>query len=183
MNISHLPLLIYRWRVRAGFFGIVLSIFLAQPTVISLLIGSSVCAVGLGIRTWASGHLKKERELAVSGPYRYTRNPLYFANLLLGISVAIGARSCWVLGIFLLYFLLFYPVIIFREKTRMKQFFPQKYEEFGKKVPLFFPTCFPSLPRSSVRFSWTLHKKNKESRALFGALLFWSLLVLKYVIF
>ena len=183
MNSSHLAPLIYRWRVRVGFLGIILSVILAHPTIISLLVGSGICAAGLGIRTWASGHLRKERELAVSGPYRYTRNPLYFANLLLGISVTIGAWSWWVLGIFVLYFLIFYPVIISREKTRMKQFFPQKYEEFGKKVPLFFPTCFPSLPRSNVHFRWIIYKKNKEFRALFGALLFWSLLVLKYFFF
>ena len=37
--------------------------------------GSS--ALGEALRIWAAGHLEKSREVTSSGPYRYTRHPLY----------------------------------------------------------------------------------------------------------
>ena len=109
---------VYRWRVRAGFFGIILAIILANPNLSSLLGGIAVCFFGLLLRAWASGHLKKDKELAVSGPYLYTRNPLYLANLIIGLSVVLASLSWWVLGIFAVYYLLFYPLVIKKKKKR-----------------------------------------------------------------
>ena len=102
--------IIYRWRIRAGFIGLVLALVLSQANLVSLLVGIGLCIIGLIIRTWASGHLLKEKKLIVSGPYQHTRNPLYFANLIIGISVVIGSYSWVVLIIFVVYFFLFYPV-------------------------------------------------------------------------
>jgi len=175
--------LIYRWRVRVGSLGLLLALILAKPSWLSLGVGLSVCGLGLGLRTWACGHLEKDKALTISGPYRFTRNPLYLGNLIIGLSVVIGARSVIVLFYFLFYFLLFYPVIISVEKQKMQQIFPHEYPEFENQVPLFFPSLKPSLPRNNRRFQWSLYQKNKEIRALWAALIFWSLLTIKMFIF
>ena len=89
--------------------------------------------MGLLIRTWSAGHLRKEKELAISGPYQYTRNPLYLGNFVIGVSAAFASRSWWVLGYFAAYFLLFYPLVIKREMKSMKELFPAffLYEKIG----------------------------------------------------
>jgi len=127
---------IYRWRVRVGSLAFLACLVLAKPTWRSVILGVGVSLLGLIIRAWAAGHLKKEKELAVSGPYRYSRNPLYLGNLVLGLSLAAGSGSAVVVIIFAVYFLVFYPVIILTERERMKKLFPDKYQEYIKHVPL-----------------------------------------------
>ncbi len=170
-----------RLRVRAGLFIAVAVIVLARPTWSSILVGILISLVGLIIRAWASGHLRKEKALAVSGPYRYSRNPLYLGNFLLGIGITAGARSWWVVGLCVAYYAAFYPMIIRRERERMRALFPQQYDEYRKKVPLFFPSPRKYLPARG-RFRWTLYRKNKEYRALFGTILVWLILAAKLLL-
>jgi len=132
----------------------------------------------LGLRS--SGERKKidhDRSLSLhqksSGPYRYTRNPLYLGNLLIGIGVVVSALSLWVLAVFLVLFLVFYPVVIHSEKQKMEHLFPTEYTTYREKVPLFLPNLKPSLPRQTTPFSRSLYKKNKECRALIGTAIFW----------
>ncbi|MGB8952449.1 MAG: isoprenylcysteine carboxylmethyltransferase family protein [Candidatus Aminicenantales bacterium] len=174
---------IYRWRVRSATLLLLLIIILARPNLLSILAGLALSIIGLLIRMWASGHIRKEKELAVSGPYRYTRNPLYIGNFILGMSIAVGTYSLWCFWLFAAYFLVFYPPVIRVEKERMKRFFPKKYEEYKRSTPLFFPSLKP-VPRSSgIQFSWALYKKNKEYMALIGATFFWIILIAKMFLF
>lgn len=175
----NLEKIVYRWRVRAGSIGLILAIIFAKPDLTSFLTGLGICFLGLLIRTWSAGHLRKEKKLAISGPYQYTRNPLYLGNFVIGISVAFASRSWWVLGYFAAYFLLFYPLAIKREMKRMKELFPHEYDEYKKKAPLFFPTWKSFSLSGKNKFSWKLFRKNKEWRALIGAFLFWVILALK----
>ena len=181
MSNANLEDILNRLRVRVGLFLAVFVVLLARPTWISILLGVLISFFGLGIRAWASGHLRKEKALAVSGPYRYSRNPLYVGNFLLGIGVVVGARSWWVLGLFFVYYGVFYPPIIRRERDRMRALFPQQYEEYGKKVPLFFPSIRKHLPAEG-QFSRSLYRQNKEYRALQGTLLIWLILAVKLII-
>jgi len=179
----NLEKIIYRWRVRTGFICLILAIILGRPNLPSFLAGIGICSLGLLIRSWSSGHLRKEKELAISGPYRYTRNPLYLGNFVIGIGVVIATCSWWILGIFIAYFILFYPLAIRKEKERMKELFPREYDEYKKKAPLFFPSWKPFPLAGKNKFSWKLFRKNKEWRALIGALLFWLTLAFKMILF
>src|SRR5947207_6187061 len=38
---------------------------------------------GLLVRSWAAGTLRKQRELATTGPYAFVRHPLYFGSFLM----------------------------------------------------------------------------------------------------
>ncbi len=182
MTEHRLVSIIYRWRVRTALFVLLAVIALAKPTVRSIAIGLAVCALGLLIRGWAAGHIRKEKSLAVSGPYRYTRNPLYLGNFLLGLSMALGANSPWCVGLFVLYFLVFYPPVIMEELRRMRRLFPQEYESYGKQVPLFFPSIRRRAPGEDRAFSWELYRHNRETRALAGAAIVWAVLIVKMII-
>ncbi len=174
---------LYRWRVRFGLLALILTALFAKTTPLSLLVGLAVTSIGLSLRLWACGHLKKEKELTTSGPYRYTRNPLYLGNVFIGIGVVIGSNSWWSIVIFAIYFLVFYPVIILEEKGRMQKLFPAQYRAYSQKVPLFFPFSRPSWPKSPRKFSWQQCKVNKETRALFGALFYWTILTALMIFF
>jgi protein-S-isoprenylcysteine O-methyltransferase Ste14 len=175
--------IIYKWRVRIGLISAILSFVLAKPTLHSLIAGALIASLGIAIRIWACGNLRKEKELTTSGPYRYTRNPLYFGSMILGISTVVACRSWGVLGIFLVNFLMIYPVVIRMEKERMSDLFPEKYRKYSDQVPLFFPTLRPKLPQDpESRFSWEIYKQNKENRAVLGSIIFYICLVLKTIL-
>lgn len=183
MPKQNIEKIVYRWRVRIGFLGLVLTVILADPNLLYLLTGLGICILGLLLRAWASGYLRKEKELTISGPYQYSRNPLYLGNLIIGISTVIASRSIWVLAIFATYFLLFYPIVIQRENERMRRLFPDEYKEYKKKVPLFFPSMKSSPSSGKKNFRWRLYRKNKEWRALLGAVVFWLTLTIKMILF
>jgi protein-S-isoprenylcysteine O-methyltransferase Ste14 len=173
--------ILYKWRVRVSLLFVVAAIVLAEPELWPIFIGVGLTLIGLVIRTWACGHLEKEKKLTTSGPYRYTRNPLYFGNLLIGLGVVIGSQSWWVLGSAIVVFVIFYPAIILSEKQKMEGLFPLEYAEYKSRVPLFFPSYFSTWPRQKTRFRWTRYKKNKESRAIIGSALVWLILTAKFL--
>src|ERR1043165_9441925 len=86
-----------RRRVALGGFTAIAGLFLARPTWNSWYAGLAVAVVGEGIRVWAAGHLEKSREVTTSGPYRWTRHPLYVGSTILALGIVIAARS-YVLG-------------------------------------------------------------------------------------
>ena len=182
MSEKNVVKVIYRWRVKAGYICLVLAIILAQPNLYSILAGAGLCVLGLLLRAWASGHLMKEKELACSGPYRFTRNPLYLGNSIIGTSVVIASYSWWMVGIFLIYFLLFYPMVLKKEAERMRALFSEKYERYKSKVPLFFPSFHRSSFSGHVKFNWKLYKRNKEYRTMLGAAFFWLAITAKMLL-
>jgi protein-S-isoprenylcysteine O-methyltransferase Ste14 len=172
-----------RWRVRAGLPSVLLTLVVAKPNYFSLLSGLGFYILGMLLRSWASGHLTKDVELTTSGPYRYTRNPLYLGNILMGLGVVAAGRSWWVLAVIALYFLIFYPAIILKEREKMQQLYPDPYQQYSSQVPALLPTwkAYPHAPPQVFR--WELYKKNKEYRAIHASLVFWGLMLLKIVLF
>ena len=182
MHGSTLISKIYRWRIRAALVGVFACLILARPTLSSLLLGIGISVLGLLLRAWASCHIRKDTALAVCGPYRFTRNPLYFGNFLLGVSIAVGSHSLWAAAVFAGYFLLFYPVAIHVEKKKMERLFPEEYRIYTKSVPIFFPRLCPAPRRGDSPFSTRRYSANKEQRALVGTFIFWAVLVAKYLL-
>ena len=171
-----------RIRVRTGSLAAVAAVLLATPNWTSIIVGVAISVIGLAVRTWASGHLRKEKKLAVSGPYQYSRNPLYLGNFILGAGIVAGSRSWWILGLFIVYFAIFYPLIICQERERLRELFPGQYEEYGKKVPLFFPSPRRRNHASRGKFGWALYKQNKEYRALIATVALWLVLAGKVLL-
>jgi hypothetical protein len=85
-----------RIRVPLGFLFAALYVWLAHPTWRSIIAGSSIAVVGLVTRALASGHVRKNEQLATIGPYAYTRNPLYLGSLIIAMGFALASRS-WII--------------------------------------------------------------------------------------
>ena len=109
-----------RWRVRLGYPLAAIVLWFAWPTPLSVLYGALVGLLGLAIRAYAAGYLHKQQILTVSGPYAYTRNPLYFGSSVLALSATIAARSWISFAILFAYFALFYSVVMRREENELR---------------------------------------------------------------
>lgn len=182
MNRTTLRKVIYRWRVRTALFAFIAVLIPARPTWLSVAIGAAVGIIGLAIRGWAAGHIRKEKVLAVTGPYRYTRNPLYFGSLILGLGLVGCARTWWSAGIFVLYFVIFYIPVMAEERYRLRLMFPEAYREYERRVPLFFPTFRGAAATEIRKWDAGLFRKNKEYRAWIGTAIVWVLFLLRGLI-
>jgi len=167
------PSFFARWRVRLGYPLAIIVLILARPTPQSIFYGALAGMVGLLVRAMAAGHLHKQAVLTVTGPYAYTRNPLYFGSAILTLGAAIATRS-WISAMLLLgYFALFYSIVMRREEHELRFHHHASFDEYARFVPLFFPRFTPVHLAASREdaFSLAQYKKNREYRAAIGFLL------------
>jgi protein-S-isoprenylcysteine O-methyltransferase Ste14 len=158
-----------RIRVPLGFAFAVLYFWLAQPTWRSLAAGTILIVPGLLVRGLASGHVRKNEQLATSGPYAYTRNPLYLGSMLIGVGFALAARSWWVGGAVVVMFLAIYVPVIRDEEAFLRGKFPE-FEEYSRQVPWMLPRLTPARKGSEGGgFCFDLYRKHREWNALMGA--------------
>src|ERR1700683_4271089 len=127
-----------RIRVPLGFLFAVLYFWLAHPSWRSMMLGAILIVPGLLIRALASGHVRKNEALATSGPYAYTRNPLYLGSLLMGMGFCVAARSWWVGVVLVVMFLAIYLPVIRDEEAFLRERFPE-FDEYVKRVPRMLP--------------------------------------------
>jgi protein-S-isoprenylcysteine O-methyltransferase Ste14 len=167
---------VQRLRVPAGFILLGGFGFLAHPSWTSIVQSLPVIACGMLLRAWAAGHLEKNQKLAVSGPYAYTRNPLYLGSLLVAGGFCIAAASWWLVLLFLVAFALIYLPVMEQEAAHLSKLFPD-YAAYAARVPLLLP--WPSGYEAGKPFLWEVFWRNKEQKAWYGSLAGMALLLLK----
>jgi protein-S-isoprenylcysteine O-methyltransferase Ste14 len=152
---------------------------------------------GLWLRAYASGYVKKNRELTVSGPYAYTRNPLYLGSMLIAAGFAVALMS-WPMALVLAcgFALVYIPVIASEEQFLRSTF--AGFDDYCRQVPRLIPRLTPARvarpqevssgaalldPGPNAGFSLELYLKHREYNAAIGAaLLYLSLLFLRPVL-
>ena len=171
-----------RWRVPLGFLCAALFLFFAQPTVWTLVVGAMVALPGLGLRAWASGHLKKNESLATTGPYAFTRNPLYLGSFAMGLGFTIAAGRAFLVLIFIIMMLGIYLPVMRVESQTLLELFGKKYQRYAREVPLFWPRFSP-YRQNEVEFDRALYLRYREYRAAVGIVIAWALLAAKAIYF
>jgi protein-S-isoprenylcysteine O-methyltransferase Ste14 len=168
-----------RWRVRLGYPLALAVLFFARPNPHSILYGALVGAIGLALRAWAAGYLHKQEILTVTGPYAYTRNPLYLGSAILALGVAIAARSWLAASIIAAYFVIVYSVVMRREEGELRQRHGADFDRYAAAVSLFFPGFSFTTPKpaSPGAFSLKQYRKNHEWQAAAGFLLLLAVLI------
>ena len=160
--------LVKRLRVPIGFVTAILFVFISRPTWMSLAAGVPIALFGAAVRAWASGHLRKNAELAVSGPYAFTRNPLYFGSFVMAAGCAVCGGSLW-LSIWLMsLFLAVYLPVMQAEASHMRKLFAGDYERWAANVPFFIPRVTPYRSGQARRFDPRQYMRHREYRAAIG---------------
>ncbi len=170
----------------AGFLFAAVFLYFARPTLIWWCAGAAVAALGLALRTWAAGYLEKWQRLAVSGPYRHTRNPLYLGSFLMGAGFGLASGRLWLLGAFVVLFAVIYIPVMRREEGELRQAYAGDFESYRQQVPLFFPwpgAQFRGLERGPGNFLWERVISNREYRAAIGYLAVLAALLVKVIWF
>jgi protein-S-isoprenylcysteine O-methyltransferase Ste14 len=172
-----------RIRVPLGFAFAVLFLWLAKPTLLFLTLSLVLVVPGLLLRGYASGYVKKNAELTVTGPYAHTRNPLYLGSILIAFGFALAARSLWIALVLVLLFAAIYIPVIRSEEEYLRSMFP-KFEAYAAAVPRLLPRIIAAGGTGAAKgvFSGALYRKHREYNALLGAAGMYAALILKLVL-
>lgn len=147
-----------RRRVTLGFVVTVAALLLAKPTWATWAVGLVVACAGEALRIWAAGHLDKGREVTRSGPYRWTRHPLYAGSSLIALGAVIASRSIPVAFIGAVYVGITIPMAIRAEEAFLHRTFGPTYELYERD----------EAPPMLRRFSLANARRNREHRAAAG---------------
>lgn len=157
-----------RIRVPLGFAFAVIYLWLARPAWWSIVAGSAIALPGLWLRGFASGHVRKNRELTTSGPYAYTRNPLYLGSIIIAGAFALAARDLWIaLAIAVIFVAIYFPVIL-AEEAHLRGAFPE-FTSYSQQVPRLLPRLSANADPASAAFSRELYLQHREYNATLGA--------------
>ena len=161
-----------RRRVALGFAAAVATLVLANPSWTSWGLGLVVAALGEAGRVWAAGHLEKSREVTRSGPYRFTRHPLYVGSSVIALGIVIASRSVIVTVLTTVYMAATIAAAIHTEESFLRQRFGATYDEYraARAQPM------------ARRFSWKRAMRNREHRAIVGMVVGFALLALRILV-
>ena len=170
-----------RIRVPLGFVFAALYLWLSHPTRRSIAAGSTIVLIGLAIRAIASGHVRKNEQLTTTGPYAYTRNPLYLGSLVIAIGFTLASRS-WVIAAVAAAMLvvIYIPVIRSEEEFLRARF--SDFDDYCRNVPRILPRFGP-YKGSAGSFSAHLYWQHREYNAALGAALMVAVLLIKALCF
>jgi len=169
-----------RIRVPLGFAFAALYLWLARPTPAFMAISLILVIPGIWLRAYASGYVQKNTELTVTGPYAFTRNPLYLGSMLIAFGFALASRSIWIALILAALFAIIYVPVIRSEEAFLRSQF-SAFDAYAASVPRLLPRLSPARSGSGERgaFSPNLYRKHREYNALMGAAAIYAALALR----
>src|SRR5579862_1522484 len=117
-----------RIRVPLGFLTAALYLFELwrhPPLPAAIALSLVLVLPGLWLRGYASGYVKKNRELTATGPYAHTRNPLYLGSMLIAAGFALALESWLIAVVLALGFAIVYIPVIASEERFLRAAFPR----------------------------------------------------------
>ena len=129
--------------------GLAVLVF-SRPTTAAFVAGVALVVLGAGLRTWGAGHLVKNDELTISGPYARVRHPLYVGTLLVGVGFGVivgGALSLAILPVLMLWFFVsYFPRKERSESGRLTELYGEGFVAYRAGVPALLPALRPWRP-------------------------------------
>ena len=176
-----------RIRVPMGFAFAAVFLLLAHPTIFTLAGSLFLVLPGLWLRAYAGGYVRKNAELTTTGPYAYTRNPLYLGSMLIAFGFAFASASVLIFLLLASLFVAIYVPTIQSEEAYLRANFAG-FDVYAARVPRLLPRLISRLPPRSgqdasnhVRgtFSRQLYLKHREYNSAMGAAAIYGVLVLR----
>jgi len=128
-----------------GIFFLILLTLIGRPASTgSVLTGLLLSVAGIAVRFWAGGYVKKDRELATTGPYSFVRNPLYVGNVLIAVGFCLlSGYFLYAFAFFIFLYLWLYIPTIRREEQTLHKLFGDEFLDYKENVRAMWPRSTP----------------------------------------
>lgn len=129
---------------------------------IVIVIGALLVFLSAAIRTWAAAFLRTDvvhdtaqhsEALVADGPFRYTRNPLYLATLLMAAGIGVLASRAGFIFLLLANWIFVYR-LIFREEEALRESQGESYRAYCRSVLRFSPSLKPKIASGNLEPQW-----------------------------
>ena len=168
-----------RVRVPLGFLSAAVFLWLAHSSLLALSASLLLVLPGLALRAYASGYVKKNAELTTSGPYAYTRNPLYLGSLMISLGFGAASGSWALVGLLAALFAAIYIPTIHGEEIYLRGHF-SGFDQYVAAVPVLLPRLTPATSMGAGgQFSQALYLKHREYNAAMGAAAIYGVLLVR----
>ena len=167
-------------RQLVGILFLVLLAVIGRPSWPELFItGTLLSVAGIVIRFWAGGYVKKDKELATTGPYAFVRNPLYVGNVLIALGFCILSGQAWSFAALAVLYLWLYIPSIRKEERTLSKLFGDDFVRYKKHVRAMWPRLSPyeTGPGGWAASQWM---KNGEHIVNAGLLIALAVLISRY---
>jgi hypothetical protein len=101
--------------------------------------GAAVALFGAVWQWWCFACIMTSQELAVNGPYRFMRNPMYAARFFLILGLLIMTGNLWLIGGYVVLYCFYAVNRVRREEAKLRRLFGAPYETYCRSVPRFLP--------------------------------------------
>jgi protein-S-isoprenylcysteine O-methyltransferase Ste14 len=168
-----------RIRVPLGFVFAAVFLWLARPTWETMAGSVALVLPGLWLRGYAAGYVRKNEELTTTGPYAYTRNPLYLGSMMIAFGFA-AASGRWGTAIVLaaLFLGIYVPTILSEEEFLRGQF--AGFDAYARQVPRLLPRLTAAKTEAEWGgFSKQLYLHHREYNAAMGAAAIYAALAVR----
>jgi len=168
----------HRTRQLVGISFVILLTIIGAPTNADLyFLGVTAATLGIAVRMWASGHVKKDKVLATTGPYAYVRHPLYVGNHLITLGFCLATGLWWSFLVWIALGIFYYPQTIAHEDRLLARLFPAEWEAWSKVTRALIPRLRPY--RSGQVSEWSFRQSLRQNgEPIIAALLFLGLYIL-----
>ena len=138
--------------------------------------GALFIFLSAALRTWGAAYLRTEvvhdtaqhsEALVADGPFRYTRNPLYLANVPMAIGIGVLASRSGFVFLVLANWIFVYRLILREEESLLKRQ-GESYQAYCRAVPRFWPALRPRVPSGNLRPDWGQAFAGESFVLLFG---------------
>jgi protein-S-isoprenylcysteine O-methyltransferase Ste14 len=181
---------LYRYRSLTPIPFVVFLLVFSTPSVISLIIGFIISfggdllrfvSVGYSGLTTRSKNVQTD-VLVTNGPYGYVRNPIYLGNFFLSLGLVIAAHTFfpWFIVLYIVLFSIQYYFIIRFEERFLREKFGERYGEYRKSVPSFFPKVKPFRGGQTVQPNFR-YAFRSEQTTIGISLILYTILVVIYI--
>lgn len=137
-------------------------------------LAAGLVLTGIVIRLWASGHIKKDQELAQDGPYALVRHPLYVGNLTLLLGYCLASGLWWSVPLAIAVVWGFYPPAIRREDAKLERLFQERWRNWAASTHALLPRFDRLAQASGGHWSFT-QSLRANGEPVIATLLAWGL--------
>ena len=167
----------HRSRQFVGIVFLILLTIVGAPVADLYYWGVGLALLGIAVRLWASGHVKKDKVLATNGPYAYVRHPLYVGNHLITAGFCLASGLWWSFFVWIALGLYYYPQTIAHEDKELSHRFPEQWAPWARETPALVPRIRPY--RSGQQAEWSFQQSLRQNgEPIIAALLLLCLYVL-----
>ncbi len=158
-----------RHRQLLGILLVIVFTIFGKPLDGALAVGVGLVIVGIWVRLWASGYVKKDKVLATGGPYAFVRHPLYVGNFLISVGFCLACGLWWSWLVMVLFWWLYYPPTIRMEDAKLHGLFGESWERWRAVTRALIPRLspYPDGEKGGWSFAYSLRLNGEPLIALF----------------